>query len=78
MASGTGRPAGADIEREAKLMAPDGVDLPDMAGLVEGSTAVVLPDLRLDATYYDTNDLRLARSGITLRRRVGEPGPRGP
>jgi CHAD domain-containing protein len=25
----------------------------------------------LDATYYDTDDLRLAREGITLRRRVG-------
>jgi CHAD domain-containing protein len=46
-----------------------------MAGLVEGSTAIELPELRLDATYYDTDDLRLARSGITLRRRDGEPGP---
>ena len=31
--------------------------------------------MRLDATYYDTADLRLARSGITLRHRGGEPGP---
>ena len=37
---------------------------------------MVLPELRLDATYYDTADLRLARRGITLRCRDGEPGPR--
>ena len=30
---------------------------------------------RLDATYYDTPDLRLARSGITVRHRGGESGP---
>jgi CHAD domain-containing protein len=70
-----GRPTEAAVEREAKLVAPDGVELPDMAGLVAGATAVELPELRLDATYYDTDDLRLARSGITLRRRDGEPGP---
>jgi len=69
------RPTGAVIEREAKLVAPAGVRLPDMTGLVPGATAIELPELRLDATYYDTDDLRLARSGITLRRRDGEPGP---
>jgi CHAD domain-containing protein len=31
-----------------------------------------LPPLDLRATYYDTPDLRLARSGITLRHRTGE------
>ncbi len=31
-----------------------------------------LPDQDLKATYYDTADLRLARSGITLRYRTGE------
>lgn len=30
------------------------------------------PDLDLKATYYDTPDLRLARSGVTLRYRTGE------
>jgi CHAD domain-containing protein len=30
-----------------------------------------LPELTLDATYYDTSDLRLAREGVTLRRRLG-------
>jgi CHAD domain-containing protein len=69
------RPAGTVIEREAKLVAPAGVRLPDMTGLVPGATAIELPELGLDATYYDTDDLRLARSGITLRWRGGEPGP---
>ena len=57
------RPAGTVIEREAKFVAPAGVRLPDMTGLVPGATAIELPELCLDATYYDTDDLRLARSG---------------
>ena len=42
---------------------------PEAAGVtrVEG-----LPELLLRATYYDTEDLRLARSGVTLRYRSGE------
>jgi CHAD domain-containing protein len=36
-----------------------------------------LPDLDMKTTYYDGHDLRLARYGITLRNRSGEPeGPR--
>ena len=46
-----------------------------MEGLVPGARAVGLPVIHLDATYFDTSDLRLARSGITLRHRDGEPGP---
>jgi CHAD domain-containing protein len=68
------RPA-TPVEREAKLAAPAGLSLPDMAGLVPGASATRLPVARLDATYYDTADLRLARSGITLRHRGGESGP---
>ena len=68
-------PAGANVEREAKLMAPAGLALPDLGGLVPGAIAVSMPVRRLDATYYDTADLRLARSGITLRHRGGETGP---
>jgi CHAD domain-containing protein len=63
------------IEREAKLAAPPGLSIPDLNGLVPGATARVLPVERLDATYYDTVDLRLARSGLTLRHRGGESGP---
>jgi CHAD domain-containing protein len=42
-----------------------------------GEVAEVLtgPALTLRATYYDTKDLRLARSGITLRHRTGEISP---
>jgi CHAD domain-containing protein len=69
----TGR--GSNIEREAKLVAPPGLAIPDLNGLVLGATARVLLVERLDATYYDTADLRLARSGITVRHRGGESGP---
>ena len=31
-----------------------------------------LPDLDMRTTYYDTQDLRMARNGITLRYRTGE------
>ena len=67
--------AGASVEREAKLVAPPGLTIPDLNGLVPGATATVLPVARLDATYYDTSDLRLARSGVTVRHRGGESGP---
>jgi CHAD domain-containing protein len=63
------------VEREAKLVAPPGLAIPDLNGLAPGATARTLPVERLDATYYDTSDLRLARSGITVRHRGGESGP---
>jgi CHAD domain-containing protein len=66
---------GGAIERETKLVAPAEFGLPDLNGAVPGATAVVLPEVLLDATYYDTTDLRLARAGITLRHRDGETGP---
>jgi hypothetical protein len=62
-------------ELEAKLIAPDELRLPDLNGLVKGATAVRLPHRRLEASYFDTPELRLARSGITLRYRTGEDGP---
>ena len=43
-----------------------------MDGLVVGATAVTGPVVELQATYYDTADLRLARWGVTLRHRTGE------
>jgi CHAD domain-containing protein len=63
------------VEREAKLIAPEGFVLPRLDELVPDTTASVMPQRRLTATYYDTADLRLVRSGITLRYRTGEPGP---
>ncbi len=62
-------------ELEAKLIAPDDMQLPDLSGLVDGATAVRLPERHLEAVYYDTADLRLARSGITVRYRTGDDGP---
>jgi CHAD domain-containing protein len=64
------------LELEAKLEAPEHFELPDLSHLGPAGTAVTaLPPRELDATYYDTTDLGLARSGITLRYRQGEAGP---
>ena len=58
-------------ETERKYEAPAGVALPELADL-PGVTAVAGPEeQRLEAVYYDTADLRLARAGLTLRRRTG-------
>lgn len=58
------------LEREAKLAAPPGFVLPDLPGGVAAGTRV------LDATYWDTPDLRMARDGVTLRHRTGEGADR--
>ncbi|WP_369257313.1 CYTH and CHAD domain-containing protein [Geodermatophilus amargosae] len=59
------------IEVERKFEAGPDVVLPDLT-TVDGVTSVGGPVTHeLDATYYDTPDLRLARSRITLRRRTG-------
>lgn len=52
-------------ETERKYDVPDGFTLPDLSGLGEPATH------DLDAIYYDTGDLRLARARRTLRRRTG-------
>ena len=62
------------VEREAKLAAWAGFELPVLDGAVDGTSAVPLPDRQLDATYYDTRDLRLTRWGLSLRFRSGD-GP---
>ena len=62
-------------EREAKLRAPADFSLPDLGELLPGVFAKALPELDLDAVYYDTTDLRLARFGITVRHRAGEEEP---
>jgi inorganic triphosphatase YgiF len=63
------------LEQEAKLAATGAFQLPPMEGLIEGAIAVARPRLELEAMYYDTADLQLARWGVTLRHRTGEPGP---
>jgi CHAD domain-containing protein len=61
-------------EIETKLTVPDGFTMPPLTG-VEGVDRVAVRVLWLRATYYDTEDLRLARTGTTLRHRTGEGKP---
>jgi CHAD domain-containing protein len=62
------------VERETKLQAPDDFRLPDLDGLVDSVVAAPPVSIELDAAYYDSDDMALARSGITLRHRTGTPG----
>ncbi|MGI5273457.1 CHAD domain-containing protein [Nonomuraea sp. CA-218870] len=60
------------IEIEDKFDVPADFRLPDLSGLAE----VAGPkSFQLVALYYDTPDLRLARRGVTLRRRRGGADP---
>ena len=61
-------------EVELKLAIDGAFSLPDLAG--DGGVGEVRQDESQDlwATYWDTADLRLARHGVTLRRRTGERG----
>ena len=59
-------------EREAKLTVPPGFDLPELGGPDDAFQAEPLAARRLQTTYYDTADLRLARWGASLRYRPGE------
>ena len=58
------------IEREAKLQASVGFRMPDLHS--EGVVASAVEDRRLVATYFDTDDRRLLRWGVSLRHRSGE------
>lgn len=60
------------LEREVKLGVWPGFTLPDLGDVADGVTVELAPEQRLDATYHDTRDLRLARWGITLRHRTGD------
>ncbi|WP_020659038.1 CYTH and CHAD domain-containing protein [Amycolatopsis benzoatilytica] len=63
-------------EEELKFSASDDFVLPGLASLAaDGGEVLRAGTRRLAATYYDSADLRLARSGVTLRRRTGEDGP---
>jgi CHAD domain-containing protein len=59
------------VEIERKFEPGPGFRLPDLSGL-PGVVAVAAPRVHeLDATYFDTADLRLIANKITLRRRTG-------
>ncbi|MEY2400531.1 MAG: hypothetical protein QOJ08_642 [Ilumatobacteraceae bacterium] len=64
-----------DVEREFKLAAEPGIVLPDLTGAAPGLTVGPKKTLQLDAVYYDTPTLSMARSEVTLRSRSGEAGP---
>ncbi|BBH66182.1 CHAD domain-containing protein [Actinoplanes sp. OR16] len=58
-------------ETERKYDVPETFELPELAGVagITGSDGAETHDL--DATYFDTEDLRLMRNRRTLRRRAG-------
>jgi CHAD domain-containing protein len=66
------RPTRGNREYEVKLSAWPGFLLPDLEGLDEGLICEPLEPRELDAVYYDTPDLRLARWGVTMRYRSGD------
>jgi inorganic triphosphatase YgiF len=59
------------IETEHKFDVDTDFAFPDLAGLRPGVVAAPPQVQRLAATYFDTEDLRLAGAHITLRRRTG-------
>jgi inorganic triphosphatase YgiF len=59
------------LETEQKFEVSPNFVIPDLNGLVDASH-VTEPEVRLlNASYFDTGDLRLAAAKITLRRRTG-------
>jgi CHAD domain-containing protein len=58
-------------ETERKYELSDEVELPGWTGLAGVESLVGPEEQTLEAVYYDTEDLRLARAGVTLRRRRG-------
>jgi len=71
-----GASQGGVEEREVKLAVPDGWQLPSLTQL-DGVTATDRGDERLQAVYWDTDDLGLARAGVGLRHRNGTWGFKG-
>src|SRR5437762_5038097 len=63
------------IEREVKRAAWGGFAVPPLDDVAPDVSAAPLKTKKLDATYYDTRDLRLARAGVSLRHRVGDDPP---
>ncbi|MFE6648455.1 CHAD domain-containing protein [Nocardioides sp. NPDC057772] len=59
------------VEIERKYDVDEHVPFPDLVGLPDAARVDPRAPFMLSATYYDTEDLDLIRSGITLRRRTG-------
>ena len=58
-------------ETERKYDAVPTTELPDPAAVTGYATIGGPEEFELVATYFDTDDLRLLRAGVTLRRRCG-------
>ena len=59
------------LETEFTFEPAVGADLPDLDEIPD-VVAVTKPRVfRLEAVYFDTEDFRLMRAGVTLRRRTG-------
>jgi CHAD domain-containing protein len=59
-------------EREVKLAAAPSFRMPTLGGLAEGVVPIPRDPEKLSTTYLDTDDLRLARWGVSVRHRLGE------
>ncbi|HEX4250826.1 MAG TPA: CYTH and CHAD domain-containing protein [Pseudonocardia sp.] len=59
------------LETERKYEVAGSATLPDPAGLAGLDAGAGAREQRLEAVYFDTEDLSLLRAGVTLRRREG-------
>jgi CHAD domain-containing protein len=62
-------------ETEKKYEAPPGTDVPQLDSLPSVAGTAGPEEQLLEAEYYDTDDMRLIRDGVTLRRRRGGSDP---
>ena len=62
-------------ETELKFAVDRSFQIDDIRGQAGVASVQPLDPQELTSTYYDTTDLRLARSGVTLRFRTGEEEP---
>jgi CHAD domain-containing protein len=65
--------ASEHVEIERKFDVATSFALPDLRGVAGVGSVAAPAEHRLEAVYFDTPDLRLARARITLRRRTGGP-----
>ncbi|APT92157.1 metal-chelation protein CHAD [Corynebacterium phocae] len=61
----------SQLEIEQKFAVDIGVDLPSLAGAAGIGQETDREEQTLSAVYFDTEDLRLTRAKVTLRRRTG-------
>src|SRR6202020_2343283 len=62
-------------ETEMKYEAPPGTTVPQLGSLPSVASTTGPEEQLLEAEYYDTDDMRLIRDGVTLRRRRGGSDP---